>query len=179
MSDNFIGEIQMFAFGFAPLNWALCDGTEVTIKDHPKLFSLIGNTYGGNGKDKFRLPNLSGRAACGQGAGAQLTPRKMGDSFGANSVSLNAAHFPDHSHGVNVFAPRTGAAKVNVPAAGYHLGVPGSAQNFAPHTASATTVGMAQTTAGVGGGDAPHENRQPLLAIGFYIALRGDMPVFS
>jgi microcystin-dependent protein len=179
MNDRFIGEIQIFGFGFTPANWALCDGQELTIKDHPDLFSLIGTTYGGDGKHKFRVPNLAGRAVCGQGAGPQLTPRQQGDTFGANSVGLDAAQVPDHNHGLNVFAPRVDTAKVNVPAAGYYLGVPDGAQIFAPDTSATTTVEMTLTATSAADGSTRHENRQPLLALGFYIALRGEIPSFS
>lgn len=179
MLDAFVGEIQIFSFGYAPPNWALCDGAEVRIKDHPGLYSLIGTTYGSSDADKFRLPNLSGRAVCGQGAGPQLTARKPGDSFGVNSVSLEARHLPEHSHGVNFFTPRAEAVKSNLPAKGDYLGVPDKALLFAPSTAGQAAVTMAQTASAVGGGDAAHENRQPLLALSFYIALRGEMPAFS
>lgn len=177
MLDAYIGEIQIFSFGYAPLDWALCDGAEVRIKDHPGLYALIGNTYGGNGVDKFRLPNLAGRAVCGHGTGPQLTPRKLGERFGANSVTLDQTQLPDHAHGISFFAPKPRAAKSNLPASGYYLGVPDNALIFAPATGT-TPVKMAPNAAASNGGE-PHENRQPLLALHFYIALRGQTPQFS
>jgi microcystin-dependent protein len=175
----FIGEIQIFGFGFAPADWALCDGALVAIKAYPGLFSLIGTTYGGDGVEKFRLPNLSGRAICGHGTGTGLTSRELGNSFGVNSVSLNAAQAPDHSHSVNVYAVRAGVDKVVAPKAGYALSTPEQAElYFRSDTETATPVSMAATVRAIEGGDRPHENRQPFLALNFYIALRGEMPAF-
>ncbi|MRX09800.1 microcystin-dependent protein [Pseudoduganella sp. FT25W] len=135
MSSPFIGEIQIFGFGFAPPGWAMCDGSLVAVKDHPGLFSLIGVTYGGDSDGKFRLPNLAGRAVCGHGAGNGLTPRQPGDSFGTNNACLQAGPAP-------------------------------------AETAGDSAIPAVQI------GDLPHENRQPFVALNFYIALRGDMPLF-
>jgi microcystin-dependent protein len=177
--NPFIGEIQIFGFGFAPADWALCDGTLVAIKAYPGLFSLIGTTYGGDGVDKFRLPNLSGRAICGHGTGTGLTPRRLNDSFGVNSVSLSAAQVPDHSHNVNVYAVPPGFDKVVAPKAGYVLSTPEQAElYFKSDTEVAKPVTMATTVRASEGGDQPHENRQPFVALNFYIALRGEMPAF-
>lgn len=179
MTTPFIGEIQIFGFGYAPADWALCDGTLVAIKAYPGLFSLIGTTYGGDGGEKFRLPNLTGRAICGQGTGTGLTPRQLNDSFGANSVSLSAAQVPDHSHTVNVYAERAGVDKVVAPKAGYALSTPEKAElYYNSEVVTATPVSMATTFPAIEGGDRPHENRQPFVALNFYIALRGDMPAF-
>ncbi|WP_202424561.1 phage tail protein [Duganella levis] len=138
VSLPFIGEIQIFGFGSAPPDWALCDGRLVDAKAYPELYALIGATYGGNGATHFRLPNLTGRAVCGHGTGSGLTPRQLGESFGVNSVSL--ASTPTQ----------------------HHRATPSG--HSAMHT--------------IDGGAPPRDNRQPYVALTFYIALRGKMPAF-
>jgi len=185
----FIGEIQLFGFGYAPPGWVLCDGTTLEVGRFTQLFSLIGTSYGGNGTTSFQLPNLTGRAACGQGQGAGLTARKTGDSFGSNQVELSEANTPAHSHGLNFFNiqqttdPVSGQIidnRANVPAVGYSLAQPNS-KIFA---SGATDAKMQNTIAPLSGGSDAHENRQPFAALDYYIMVQsaagdGIMPVFS
>jgi microcystin-dependent protein len=187
MTIPYIGEIQIFGFGFAPPDWTLCDGSLLAVSRYPKLFALIGTTYGGDGVEQFRVPNLAGRAVCGTGtgSGSSFTPRKLGDSVGANSVSLTAEHLPPHGHGLNVFSPPATVDKLDTPKAGYSLSTPETGLLYFVEDKTATPpvllepVSMAAEVGELGGGDKPHENRQPFLALNFYIAVHGNMPSFS
>jgi microcystin-dependent protein len=179
----FIGEIQLFGIGFAPPDWTPCNGAQLKIKDFSKLFSLIGTTYGGDGRDQFRLPNLTGRAACGQGQGVGLSPRKLGDTFGVNQVALEAAHGPAHGHGLSFFNVIETAGqpdkKTDTPKDGYSLATPENAKIFFKGTPEAK---MLNTIGTLEGGTEMHENRQPFEALEYYILAdshSGEMPSFG
>ncbi|MCA1326902.1 phage tail protein [Herbaspirillum sp. alder98] len=170
----FIGEIQLFSFGYAPPGWVACNGTLLQTKDFSALFSLIGNSYGGDGKSNFRVPNLSARAACGQGQWRDQSMRKIGDAVGVNHVTLEGIHAPKHNHGLNFFNiptsidPDTGKVidnRANVPVEGYSLAVPDTPMFVKDDQLSTMTNTM---DAFVGGGDS-HENRQPFTALDYYI----------
>lgn len=185
----FIGEIQIFGFGYAPPGWALCDGASLPISRFTQLFSLIGNNYGGDGVRQFQLPNLTGRAACGQGQGNGLSQRRIGDKFGANTAVLAAENIPAHSHGLNFFSipkttdPVTGVVtdhRENLPAEGYSLAIPES-KIFSHTTGDAK---MTNTLGKLEGGTDAHENRQPFGALAYYIMTQsaagdGVFPVFA
>lgn len=185
----FIGEIQIFGFGYAPPGWLACDGAELNIRDYTALFSLISNSYGGDGVTRFRVPNLAGRAACGQGTGPGLTPRKTGDTFGVNNVALSAKQAPAHSHGLNFFSiqkttdPDSGQEidhRVTTPETGYSLALPDT-KIFAKAKADAN---MLNSMVALEGGADSHENRQPFGALTYFIMARsafgGDIfPVFD
>lgn len=98
MADPFIAEIRIFPFNFAPRGWAFCDGQLLPLSQNTALFSLLGTTYGGNGKSNFGLPNLQGRAAMHPGRGPGLSQRLLGESDGTDTVSLLESEIPAHSH---------------------------------------------------------------------------------
>ncbi len=98
MSEAYTGEIRIFGGNFAPQNWAFCNGQLLSIASNSTLFAIIGNTYGGDGKTTFALPNLSGRAAIHQGTGAGLTPRNIGTTGGSATVTLLTTEMPSHHH---------------------------------------------------------------------------------
>ncbi|UUZ81308.1 tail fiber protein [Paenibacillus sp. P26] len=102
MSDQFVGEIRIFAGNFAPNGWALCNGRLMLISQNTALFSLLGTMYGGDGRTTFALPNLMGRAPIGSGMGQGLTPRSVGQSGGSASVTLLNNEIPSHTHIPNV-----------------------------------------------------------------------------
>src|SRR5947209_668234 len=104
MSEPFIGEIRIVGFSFAPVGWALCDGQVLAISQNTALFSLLGTTYGGDGRSTFALPNLQGRVPMHQGAGAGLSPRALGETGGAEAVTLTTAQIPQHRHPLNATA---------------------------------------------------------------------------
>ncbi|MBE8728301.1 phage tail protein [Flavobacterium hungaricum] len=96
--EGTVGEIRLFAGGFAPKNWAYCNGALIQIRSNTALFSILGTTYGGNGSTTFGLPNLAGRAAVGAGQGPGLSNYDLGQSAGAVSVTLNTTQIPPHTH---------------------------------------------------------------------------------
>ena len=98
MTDQFVGEIRMFAGNFAPTGWALCNGQLMPISQNTALFSLLGTTYGGDGRTTFALPNLQGNVPLNSGAGAGLTQRSQGETGGASTVTLLQTEMPAHSH---------------------------------------------------------------------------------
>ena len=178
MTQPFIGEIQVFGFNFAPINWALCNGTMLSISQNTALFSLLGTNFGGNGQTTFQLPNLTTRAACNQGMGLGLTTRDMGETFGEPSVTLIPTQMPQHTHGFQVYN-QTGADKRTAgPSQGSGLNVVHQATPFAtPGTKTDTT--FSPQMLGPSGQSQPHENKQPALAINYCIALYGVFPAFS
>ena len=98
MADQFVGEIRIVPFDFAPLGWALCNGQLLAISQNTALFSLLGTYYGGNGTSNFALPNLQGSAPMNQGNGIGLTPRIMGEVGGETAVTLLVSQMPAHTH---------------------------------------------------------------------------------
>lgn len=170
MSDPFVAEIRMFGGNFAPNGWAFCDGQLLFISQNTALFSLLGTTYGGDGKSTFGLPDLRGRAPMHHGQGPGLTNRDLGETGGAESFTLAASQIPSHTH--NVALPTVNAAATtsnpqnNLPAR--------TAENT--YAATGTTVDMASATSGSAGGSQPHNNLQPYLTVSFIIALQGIYP---
>lgn len=168
MSEPFIGEIRMFGGNFAPQGWALCHGQVVAISENDTLFTLIGTTYGGDGQSTFRLPDLRGRLPMHQGAGPSLTPRVVGESFGAESVTLTSAQMPAHAHPLAA----TGAATLSSPQ-GTRYGDTGANATYLDTTPTGTFAPAAHVAAG---GGQPHDNLMPSLCVNFIIALFGIYP---
>jgi microcystin-dependent protein len=175
MTQPFFGEIQLFGFNFAPRDWAFCSGASLPISQNTALFSLIGTTYGGNGVSTFNLPNFQDRTPCSQGHGPGLTQRQMGQAFGASTASLADGQIPAHSHGVEVFGQRDSSKRAATPANGYALSTPGHATAYAAGSTQANTT-LAPQSVGNTGGNQPHDNMQPYLAVNFCIALQGIYP---
>lgn len=174
MSDPFIGEIQIYGFNFAPQNWALCQGQLMPIQQNTALFSLLGTQFGGNGTTNYQLPNFTGNLACGQGQGAGLTPRMVGETFGSDSVNLLPNEMPAHAHGARIYNQPTAANRAGVPASGDAVITPQSVAMLTNTNAVNTTLPI--QTVGITGSGQPHENRQPYLTMNFCIALTGAFP---
>jgi len=100
MADPFVAEIRIFPFNFAPKGWAWCDGQLLPLSQNTALFSLLGTTYGGNGKSNFALPDLQGRAPMHPGQGPGLSLHDLGETGGSETVSLLESEIPSHSHGL-------------------------------------------------------------------------------
>src|ERR1700761_8584804 len=113
MADPYLGEIRMVGFNFAPMGWALCDGSLLPISQYQALFALLGVMFGGNGTTTFGLPDLRGRAPVGIGNGPNLTPVTQGQKAGSESTNILPTQMPMHTHGISV----AGAAhsSVNAP----------------------------------------------------------------
>ena len=169
MADNFIGEIRMVGFNFAPTGWALCNGQIIPILQNTALFSLLGTQFGGNGTSNFGLPNLQGSVPVDQGTGRTGTQYVMGEVAGNENITLLTSELPAHNHApVQAVAGNVRSDK-HSPAGAEPAGNP-SANVYAP---SANTQ-MAPLPSS--GGFLPHENRQPYVVMNFVIALQGIFP---
>jgi microcystin-dependent protein len=174
--NNFLGEIQIFGFNYAPLSWAFCGGQLMAIQQNSALFSLLGTTYGGDGKSTFGLPDMKAQAACGQGAGPGLTPYVIGEAFGSPTVTLNPSEIPSHTHVTNLGAQTNAANRFAAPsAANNYLVAPNNSTPFAQSQVTNGTFAPNVVGPNVGGGLA-HPNQQPYLALNFCIALQGQFP---
>lgn len=170
MSDQFVAEIRIFAGNFAPSGWAMCNGQILPIAQNTALFSLLGTTYGGDGKTTFALPNLQMRAPLHPGAGPGLTPRLLGESAGSATETLTASQMPAHAH-----AMQASAALATTTVANGNLLAQANVPNPPYHDPTMMNP-MAAGVLGGNGGSAPHENMQPYLALTFIIALQGIFP---
>lgn len=173
MSDCFIGEIRIFAGNFAPKGWALCNGQLIAITQNTALFSLLGVTYGGDGKTTFALPNLQGRAAMQPGQGPGLSNHNLGQQSGSSTVTLLTNQMPMHTH--VPMANGGGGSAVESVATNNVWG--SSGRNGQPmYSADPGRVPMNPTAMGVAGGSQPHNNMQPYLGLNYIIALQGIFP---
>ncbi|MCB1057053.1 MAG: phage tail protein [Acidobacteria bacterium] len=170
MSEPFIAEIRIFAGNFAPRGWAFCNGQLLPISQNTALFSLIGTTYGGDGRTTTALPNLEGRAPMHPGRGPGLTDRRLGQRGGVETVTLTEAEMPNHNHTVMV-ANEIGELRGP---ANHALARSSGATAY---TASKTTlVPLAEQALPSAGGSQAHNNMQPFLTMNFIIALVGLYP---
>lgn len=170
MADPFVAEIRVTPFNFAPTGWASCDGQLLPISQNTALFSLVGTFYGGDGKTTFALPNLQQRFAMGTGQGPGLSPRDVGESVGAASVSLLSNQIPTHSHALMAGGTPNATSPVG------NVMAPTAAGGGNVYRAPGAAAPMAANAVGVAGGGQPHENRQPCLGLNFCIALQGIFP---
>lgn len=171
MADPFVAEIRIFPFNFAPKGWAWCDGQLLPISQNTALFSLLGTTYGGNGKSNFALPDLQGRAPMHPGRGPGLTQRDLGESGGSETVTLLESELPPHSHSMM----STGTIANRTSPVGNTIARPSAGSSFKP-PAGAPLTAMAPQSLAPAGGNAPHNNMQPYLTCYFTIALQGVFP---
>lgn len=177
MSDQFVGEIRLAAFAFAPQGWAFCQGQLLPISQNTALFSVLGTNYGGDGRATFALPNLQGRIPIGwtpDGPRGGLSSYDLGQSGGEQAVSLDQSTIPSHTHNVlAVNAPGT----TGVVSANASLAIPryGRVTEQAYSTGQAT-VPLAPGAFAAAGGGQPHNNLQPYLALNYIIAMQGVFP---
>jgi microcystin-dependent protein len=174
MADPFLAEIRIFPFNFAPSGWAWCDGQILPLSQNTALFSLLGTTYGGDGRSNFALPDLQGRAPMHPGQGPGLSLHDLGETGGSETVSLLESEIPSHTHQMVV---STQLGLENAPLAG------GDAQYFGKGdginlygSAASNRVSMSPSALAPAGGDQPHNNMQPYLTFYFNIALQGVYP---
>jgi microcystin-dependent protein len=188
MSDQFVGQILLFPFNFAPVGFAMCQGQLIAISQNTALFSLLGTTYGGNGTSTFALPDLRGRAPMGYGQGPGLSSRSIGAAIGTESETLATTQAAAHAHALDVSGLSAsmrclsgtadrGTPVTDVPAteapsvpATYSLSAPDAAM-----AAGAVVVSGSLSATAAGGGQA-HDNRQPYLTMNYCIALTGVYP---
>ena len=172
MSDPFVAEIRIFPFNFAPKGWAWCDGQILPLSQNTALFSLLGTTYGGDGKSNFALPDLQGRTPMHPDQGPGLSLHDLGETGGSDTISLLETEIPSHNHLIQV-------RNLPPPASG---GAPGPTTVFGKsnggtaYTAATNLDTMADDTIAPAGGDQPHNNLMPYLTLYFAIALQGVYP---
>ncbi|MEP6510459.1 MAG: tail fiber protein [Dokdonella sp.] len=165
MAEPFLSEIRLMSFGFAPQGWALCNGQILPINQNQALFSLLGTTYGGDGRVNFALPNLQGRVPMHFG-----NSHTLGERGGEQTHTLSVSEMPMHLHAAQA-SPKSDSSNVSIPA-GNFLASPLS-QTYTPPAA----VGlMDPTTISNAGGSQAHVNMQPYLTLSFCIALQGIFP---
>jgi microcystin-dependent protein len=165
MSDPFLGEIKLMAFGFAPRGWALCNGQLLPINQNQALFSLLGTTYGGDGRVNFSLPDLRGRVPMHMGSGHPL-----GERAGEQAHTVTVSELPSHAHGLSA---TTATATTGTPGTGVMLATAIGSPAYGPPQ---NLVPMDPTSLASVGGSQAHQNMQPFLTVTFCIALQGIFP---
>lgn len=183
--DPFLGEIKAFAFSFNPSAWLPCNGQLLPIQQYSALFSIIGIAYGGNGTTNFALPNIQGSVLNGAGQMPGGDNYAVGETGGSSGVTLTTDTMPAHNHGFNgaantvintVTTPVTGAyisnsvSKANLTAPAGVLG-----RAYAPATPVPNGV-LNPASIGFSGGNQPHDNMMPYVAITYCIAIQGIFP---
>lgn len=177
MSSPFVAEIRIFGFNFPPTGWAFCDGQILPISQNTALFSLLGTTYGGDGKSTFALPDMQGNAAMHPGQGQGLSLRDLGEIGGSETVTLLQSEIPVHTHNLMaVDSEATSADPTNaILGMGNHdSGTQAGAVAF--YNATTPNSPMSFNALSISGGSLPHNNMQPYLTLNFCIALQGVFP---
>jgi len=166
MAEPFLAEIRIVSFNYPPKGWAFCNGQLLPINQNQALFSLLGTTYGGDGRVTFGLPNLQGRVPIHVGPADAL-----GELGGAETVTLAASELPAHAHvaladaGVAISASPAGNLLAKKPRFGADV-----------YTGPSDLTPLSAASVGPAGGGQPHWNMQPYLALNFVIALQGIYP---
>ena len=171
MSDPFLAEVRMAGFNFVPKGWAFCNGQLLPISQNAALMSLVGFTYGGDGRSTFGLPNLQGMVPMFNGQGPGLSDHDIGETAGTETVTLSLNELPSHTHTV---------AAANVPstlkAPSSDVGLTRSGGGNIYLTPPANLVPMAANNPAGNVGDQPHNNMMPYTVLNFIIALQGIYP---
>jgi microcystin-dependent protein len=172
MANPFVAEIRIFPFNFAPKGWAFCDGQLLPISQNTALFSLLGTTYGGDGKSTFALPNMQGSTPLQPGQGPGLSLYDLGQTGGEQTVTLLQSEMPAHSHQVQ------GASSGSVGGPGGNSWASGGKGRPGTFAASvpANNVQMNPFATSIAGGNQPHNNLMPFLTLNFCIAMQGVFP---
>lgn len=194
--EGTIGEVRMFAGNFAPRNWSFCQGQLLAISSNTALFSILGTTYGGDGRTTFALPDLRGRVPIGPGTGPGLSPHQIGQKGGVENVTLNVTEIPSHTHTAQGTADlpveiKTNSAEGSTPNPGNNylaqsVKPAGRDQTEPVNTYSesedgtllkgGTASGTLQVQVGNTGGNQSHTNMQPYLGIHYIICMQGIFP---
>lgn len=167
--EPLIGQIILFAGNFAPRGWALCQGQLLSISQHAALFSILGTTYGGNGKTTFALPDLRGCVPIGAGQGTQLSPHQLGDRGGSETVTLTEAQLPTHTHTLQA---STATAASKDPA----NNLLAKSRVLPSYATTDSLIEMHKTSIASTGAGQPHNNMPPFLTLNYIIAIEGIFP---
>jgi microcystin-dependent protein len=173
MSDQFLAEIRIFTGNFAPTGWALCDGQLMPISQNTALFSLLGTSFGGDGRTTFALPNLQGSAPLQAGPGLGLSARAIGETGGEQTVSLLMTEMPAHNHPAQAFS---GAAGDQVSPAGNVWSKAQYGRRGLPMYSATGPQTLNPFALSITGASLPHNNLMPYLTLNFIIALVGIFP---
>jgi microcystin-dependent protein len=171
MADPFVAEIRIFPFNFSPRGWAFCDGQLLPISQNTALFSLLGTTYGGDGRSTFALPNLQGRAPMHPGQGPGLSVRDLGEMGGSETETLIESEIPSHNHTLQAQAITLGGS---ANPAGNTLNRVASGNLYA--NTNANLVPLSPQALAPAGAHQPHNNMMPYLTCYFNIAMQGVFP---
>ncbi len=183
--EGFIGEIRMFAGNFAPRGWALCEGQLLSVSQNQALFSILGTTYGGDGRTTFALPDLRGRVVIHPGQGPGLSSHRLGEKGGQENVTLTVDQMPSHTHKLDYSFPRVDSENK-----GAAMALPEAkslkSADIQPMRESVTKTAKAEQMMGKAtavpsavkpaGGDQPHDNMPPYLVINYIICVNGVYP---
>ncbi len=183
--EAFTGEIRIFGFNYAPMDWAYCNGSTVQIAQYQALFTILTTRYGGNGSTTFNLPNLQGCVPIGQGAGPGLTTRTVGQVVGTEAVVLNQTNLPAHNHTANLATTTIPASKTPGPATTAPLSLGSSVLSNSVNVNTFVldpvlpNINMNPNVIQPTGAAAPtgHENRQPFVAMNYCICMNGYYPI--
>lgn len=172
MADPFVAEIRIFPFNFAPKGWAWCNGQLLPLSQNTALFSLLGTTYGGDGKSTFALPDMQGNAPIHAGQGQGLSLYDLGQESGTQFVTLLQTEIPSHNHFVKAY---TGDPADNrIPDPTKSLGTPSPGNLYDATTTQLSNMAVQEIAPT--GGSLPHNNMMPYLTFYFNIALQGVFP---
>jgi len=174
--DPFVAEIRIFPFNFAPKGWAWCDGQLLPLSQNTALFSLLGTTYGGDGKSNFALPNMQGNAPIHAGQGPGLSLYDLGQTGGEETVTLLQSEIPAHNHNIATHNLDAGGLQNPSPTV---LLAKSSQGNAYQSTVNQNITQLAPQTLSPAGGNLPHNNMMPYLTLYFNIALQGVFPARS
>jgi microcystin-dependent protein len=173
VADPFLAEIRLFGFNFAPFGWALCAGQLLPLSQNAALFSLLGTTYGGDGRSNFALPDLQGRVPLSSGQGLGLSLIDLGEEGGEETVTLLQTEMPSHNHTANC----TNAVGTSYdPTGDIWSQDAGGNQEYGSGSVNGQMSPNALTSTG---GGQPHNNLQPFLVINYCIAMQGVFPARS
>jgi microcystin-dependent protein len=174
VAEPFVGEIRIFSFGVVPRGWAQCNGQKLPINSNQALFTLLRNTYGGDGVSTFGLPDLRGRVALQAGQGTGLSRYVLGQADGEDSHTLTLAEGVAHGHAmVGSSNPATDKSPAN------HFVATSAQDMYVNRPDPKTYTKLSDGTVGMAGGSLPHENRQPLLVVNVCIATTGIFPTHN
>jgi microcystin-dependent protein len=173
MADPFVAEIRIFAFNFAPKGWAFCNGQLLPLSQNTALFSLLGTTYGGDGKSTFALPDMQGNAPMHPGQGPGLSLHDLGETGGTETVTLLQTEMPIHSH---AFLANINQGDNPIPTPLTSLAQSTGGTLYVTSASNPPQSQMNFQALSPAGGDLPHNNMMPYLTFNFCIALQGVFP---